>query len=59
MAVFGVPVPCLTIAEIAEDARHTVAYAVGMGDRLRTLIRIGINGAYPSCKCGLESTLET
>jgi len=37
MAVFGVPVPRLTIAEIAEDARHTVACAVEMGDRLRTL----------------------
>ncbi|PZV19389.1 MAG: adenylate/guanylate cyclase domain-containing protein [Leptolyngbya sp.] len=37
MAVFGVPVPRLTIAEIAEDARHTVACAVEMGDRLQTL----------------------
>ena len=37
MAVFGVPVPRLTIAEIAEDARQTVACAVEMGDRLQTL----------------------
>ncbi|WP_171572497.1 CHASE2 domain-containing protein [Leptolyngbya sp. Cla-17] len=37
MAVFGVPVPRLTVAEIAEDARQTVACAVEMGDRLQTL----------------------
>ncbi len=37
MAVFGVPVPRLTLAEIAEDARQSVACAVEMGDRLQTL----------------------
>ncbi len=37
MAVFGVPVPRLAIAEIAEDAQQTVACAVEMGDRLRAL----------------------
>jgi CHASE2 domain-containing sensor protein/class 3 adenylate cyclase len=37
MAVFGVPVPRLAIAEIAEDARQTVACAVEMGDRLQVL----------------------
>lgn len=37
MAVFGVPVPRLTSAAIAEDARQTVACAVEMGDRLQTL----------------------
>jgi adenylate cyclase len=37
MAVFGVPVPRLTTAEIAKDARQTVVCALEMGDRLQTL----------------------
>jgi len=37
MAVFGVPIPRTTTAEIAADAQHAVACALAMGDRLRTL----------------------
>jgi CHASE2 domain-containing sensor protein/class 3 adenylate cyclase len=37
LAVFGVPVPATTQAEVAEDARRAVACALAMGDRLREL----------------------
>lgn len=37
LAVFGVPVPASTQAEVAEDARRAVACALAMGDRLREL----------------------
>jgi class 3 adenylate cyclase len=37
MAVFGVPVPRSTPAEIAEDARQAVTCALLMGDRLQEL----------------------
>ncbi|MEC4894347.1 MAG: adenylate/guanylate cyclase domain-containing protein [Oscillatoria sp. PMC 1051.18] len=37
MAVFGVPVPSKTPAEIAVDAQQAVSCALAMGDRLRLL----------------------
>ncbi|WP_313930205.1 adenylate/guanylate cyclase domain-containing protein [Trichocoleus sp. FACHB-262] len=37
MAVFGVPVPRTSAAEIAEDAKQAVACALAFGDRLREL----------------------
>lgn len=37
MAVFGVPVPRTTTAEIAADAQRAVACALSMGDRLQAL----------------------
>jgi class 3 adenylate cyclase len=37
MAVFGVPVPRATTAEIATDAQRAVACALSMGDRLQAL----------------------
>ncbi len=38
-AVFGVPVPATNEAAVAEDARHAVACALAMGDRLQELNR--------------------
>ena len=37
MAVFGVPVPRTSPAEVAEDAQQAVACALAMGDRLQEL----------------------
>ncbi|MEB3339039.1 MAG: adenylate/guanylate cyclase domain-containing protein [Leptolyngbyaceae bacterium] len=37
MAVFGVPIPRTEPAEIAADARHAVACALAMGDRLQEM----------------------
>lgn len=39
MAVFGVPLPRTTWAEVAEDAQRAVACALTMGDRLQALNR--------------------
>lgn len=37
MAVFGVPIPRMTLADIAADAQQAVDCAVAMGDRLQEL----------------------
>lgn len=40
LAVFGVPMPRLTTAEVAEDARRAIACALAMGTRLEHLNQV-------------------